>query len=151
MTFPRQERLRFKTFLFHTPAPKNNLGINKALDLAEQIHVINTKILPNVFVYVRLPVLTHEEGGVKTWLFRLSLNRDIISSPFPFSLCEMLCVSPLIQSIPCSTLLQPHWLVQLVTNRKEDLIELNLLELGRRKECCNYFLDTSAPQFHPLC
>lgn len=36
MTFPRQERLRFKTFLFHTPSPKNNLGISKALDLAEQ-------------------------------------------------------------------------------------------------------------------
>lgn len=62
MTFPRQERLRFKTFLFHTPAPKNNLGINKALDLAEQTHVINTKILPNKCLRLCEITCTHTWG-----------------------------------------------------------------------------------------
>lgn len=98
MTFPRQERLGFKTFPFYSPSPENNLGISKALDLAEQTYVINTKVLiclqTNVFIYMRLPVLIHEEGGVKVWNFRLSLNRHIISFPFPFSLH----VSPLTHS-----------------------------------------------------
>lgn len=34
MTFPRQERLRIKTFPFHTPSPKNNLRISKVLDFS---------------------------------------------------------------------------------------------------------------------
>lgn len=78
---------------------------------------------------MRLPVLIHKEGGVKAWNFQLSLNRHIISSPFPF----LLCVSPLMQLIPGSALLQQHWFVGLVMNWKEDLIELNIFELGRRK------------------
>lgn len=106
MTFPRQERLRIKTFPFHTPSPKNNLRTSKALDFSWTDICDQYKDSPktNVFIYVRLPVLIHEEVGVKVWNFTLSLNRHIISSPFPFSLH----VSPLTQLISCSTLLQQH-------------------------------------------